>query len=160
MNITHREHITSGYEISFLDIVSFILFHHFYDWGCVVVQELSHVRLSVTHGLQHTRLPCPSQPPRVCSNSCALSQWCHPTISSSVAPFSSCSQSFPASGLFQWVSSSHQVAKVSEFQLQHQSFQWICFFPRFQWKEESSELERTVQLLFFFKNYLFGCARS
>ena len=52
------------------------------------------------HGLQHTRLPCPSLSPRVCSNSCPLSQWCHPTISSSVVPFSSCLQSFPASGSF------------------------------------------------------------
>ena len=54
-----------------------------------------------------------------------LSQWCHPTISSSVIPFFSCLRSFPASqGLFKWVSSSHQVAKVLEFQLQHQSFKW------------------------------------
>ena len=52
------------------------------------------------HGLQHGRLPCPSPTPRVCSNSCALSQWCHPIISSSVIPFSSCLQSFPASGFF------------------------------------------------------------
>ena len=52
------------------------------------------------HGLQHARLCCPSPSPRVCSNSCLLSRWCHPTISSSVAPFSSCLQSFPASGSF------------------------------------------------------------
>ena len=52
------------------------------------------------HGLQHTILPCPSLPPRVCWKSGPLSQWCHPTISSSVAPFSSCLQSFPASGSF------------------------------------------------------------
>ena len=52
------------------------------------------------HGLQHARLPCPSLSPRVRSNSCPLSQWCHPTISSSVAPFSSRPQSFPASGSF------------------------------------------------------------
>ena len=75
------------------------------------------------HGLQHARLPCPSPTPRACSNSCPSSQWCHPTISSSVIPFSSHLQSFQ--GLFQWVSSSHQVAKVLEFQLQYQSFQWI-----------------------------------
>ena len=50
------------------------------------------------HGLQHAKLPCPSPSP--CSNSCPLSQWCHPTISFSVAPFSSCPQSFPASGFF------------------------------------------------------------
>ena len=41
------------------------------------------------HGLQHARLPCPSPPPRACANSCLLSQWCHPTISSSIIPFSS-----------------------------------------------------------------------
>ena len=55
------------------------------------------------HGLQHTRLPCPSPTPVACSNSCPSSQWCHPTSSSSVIPFSSCLQSFPASGSFQWV---------------------------------------------------------
>ena len=52
------------------------------------------------HGLQQYRLPCPSSAPRACSNSCPSSQWCHPTISSSVVPFSSCLQSFPASGSF------------------------------------------------------------
>ena len=52
------------------------------------------------HGLQHARLLCPSQTPRVYPNSCPLSLWCHPTISSSVIPFSSCFQSFPASGSF------------------------------------------------------------
>ena len=67
--------------------------------------QFSHVSHSVAsdslqpHGLQHTRLPCPSTP-RACSNSCPLSWWCHPTISSSVIPFSSCLQSFPASGSF------------------------------------------------------------
>ena len=53
------------------------------------------------HGLQHARPPCPSQTPGVYSNSCPLSQWCHPTISASVFPFSSHLQSFPASGSFQ-----------------------------------------------------------
>ena len=53
------------------------------------------------HGLQHARPPCPSPTPGVYSNSCPLSQWCYPTISSSVVPFSSCRQSFPASGSFQ-----------------------------------------------------------
>ena len=51
-------------------------------------------------GLQHARPPCPSPTPRVYSNSCPLSRWCHPNISSSVFPFSSCLQSFPASGSF------------------------------------------------------------
>ena len=53
------------------------------------------------HGLQHARLPCPSPTPGVHLNSCPLSQWCHPAISSSVVPFSSRLQSFPASGSFQ-----------------------------------------------------------
>ena len=52
------------------------------------------------HGLQHVRLPCPSPIPGACTNSCPWSQWCHPTISSSVISFSSCLQSFPASGSF------------------------------------------------------------
>ena len=77
------------------------------------------------HGLPHARLPCPSLSPGACSNSCPLSWWCHPTMSSSVAP------SCPALNLSQhqslcwWVDFLHQVAKVLEFQLQHQSFQWI-----------------------------------
>ena len=77
------------------------------------------------HGLQHAGLPCPSLSPRVCSDSCPLSRWCHPTISSSAVPFSSCLQSFPASEAFLWVGPLHQVAKVLELQLQPKSFQWI-----------------------------------
>ena len=53
-----------------------------------------------SHRLQHTKLLCPSLMPGACSNSCPLSRWCHPTISSSTIPFSSCLQSFPASGSF------------------------------------------------------------
>ena len=52
------------------------------------------------HGLKHARLPCPTATPRACSNSCPLSRWCHPTISSSAVLFSSCLQSFLASGYF------------------------------------------------------------
>ena len=52
------------------------------------------------HGLQDVRHPCPSSTPRACSSSCSLNWWCHPTISSSVIPFSSCLQSFPGSGSF------------------------------------------------------------
>ena len=64
------------------------------------------------HRLQHARLPCPSPVPGACPTSCPLSRWCHPTISSSVAPFSFCPQSFAASGSF-LTSSLHQVAKVN-----------------------------------------------
>ena len=69
----------------------------------ILLLLLSHSVMSDSlwpHGLQHTRPSCPSPTPRACSNSCALSQWCHPTISSSVVPFSSCLQSFPASESF------------------------------------------------------------
>ena len=61
-----------------------------------------------SHGLQHTRLPCPSLSLGVCLNSCPFSQWCHPTISSSVVPFSCFPQPFPTSGLFlmNWLSAS------------------------------------------------------
>ena len=74
----------------------------------VLFTELSSVQFSSIHsvvsdslwphGLQHTRLPCPSPTPGAYSNSCPLSRWCHPTILSSVVPFPSCLQSFPASG--------------------------------------------------------------
>ena len=67
-------------------------------------------------GLQHTRLPCPSPPPGVYSNSCPLSQWCHPTISSSVTPFPPCPQSLQHQSLFQWVDSLYQMAKGLELQ--------------------------------------------
>ena len=75
--------------------------------------------------LQDARLPCPSSTPGACSNSCPLSQWCHPTILSSVIPFSSAFNLFQHQGLCQWVSSLHQVAKGLELLLQRQSFQWI-----------------------------------
>ena len=70
------------------------------------------------HESQHARPPCPSPTPRVHPNPRPSSRWCHPTISSSVVPFSSCPESFqcPQAGLFQWVSSSHQVAKYCQIQ--------------------------------------------
>ena len=77
------------------------------------------------YGLQHTQLPCPSPTLRSCSNSCLLSQWCHATISSFIVPFSYCLQSFPASGSFPVSEFFTSGGQVLEFQLQHQSFQWI-----------------------------------
>ena len=94
---------------------------HSKTWANHGLLLFSHSALSDSlwpHGLQHLRLPCPSLSPGVCSNSCPSSQWCHPTISFS----------FDLSqhqGLFQWVGSLHQVAKILELQLHHQSFQWI-----------------------------------
>ena len=66
------------------------------QFSCSVVSDFLR-----PHGLQHARLPCPSPTPRACSNSCLLSQWCHPSISPSVLPFSSCLQSFPVPRSFQ-----------------------------------------------------------
>ena len=65
------------------------------QFSCSVMSDSSQ-----PHGLQHARLPCPSPTPKACSNSCPSSRGCHSTISSSVIPFSSCLQSFPASGSF------------------------------------------------------------
>ena len=82
----------------------------FLQFSCSVVSDSLR-----PHGPQHTRPPCPSPTPRVYSNSCPLSQWYHPTISSSVVPFS-CPQSFPASGSFkmsQFFASSGQSTGVS-----------------------------------------------
>ena len=75
------------------------------------------------HELQHTRPPYPSPTPRVHSNSRPSSWWYHPAISSSVIPFSSCPNPSKHQSLFQWLNSSHKVAKVLEFQLWHHSFQ-------------------------------------
>ena len=66
--------------------------------GIAVVQSPHNVQLFMTTWIQHTRLPFPSPSPAVCPSSCPLNWWCHPTISSSVAFFSFCLQSFPASG--------------------------------------------------------------
>ena len=78
-----------GQAISFTVLFTLVQFSH-----SVVSDSLWH------HGLQHAKLPCPSPTPGACSNSCASSRWCHPTISSSAISFSSCLQSFPASGSF------------------------------------------------------------
>ena len=88
--------------ISVSSLTLFLACQHWRVWKYVCVQ-FSHSVVSDSlwpHGLQHTRLPCPSQTPGACSDSCPSIWWCHPTISSSVDPFSSCLQSFPASGSF------------------------------------------------------------
>ena len=70
------------------------------------------------NGLQDSNLPCPSSSPRACSNSSPLSQWCHPTISSSVVPFSSCLNLSQHQRFSNEINTSHQVVKVLELQLQ------------------------------------------
>ena len=87
-----------------------------------LIKSVSQFSLSVMsdslqpHGLHHSRLPCPTPSPAACSNTCPLSLWCHP-------PSFPAFKFFQHQGLFQWLSSFHQVAKVLEFQ--HQHFQWI-----------------------------------
>ena len=91
-SVFHHQRPVDGYRTSsnyVLDIIKQVQFSH-----SVMCDSLQ------PHGLQHARLPCPSPTPRAYSNSCPLSQWYHPTISSAVVPFSSCLQSFPASGSF------------------------------------------------------------
>ena len=81
------------------------------------VQLLSRVWVFVTPWTVAHQASLSSLSPGICSNSCPLNRWCHPTISSSVSPFSSCPPSFPASGSFPMSWPSHQVAKVLELQL-------------------------------------------
>ena len=87
------------YFLFFFKGIFLVVVVKIFFFGCSV-QLLSCVRLFVTPWTAAARPPCPSPTPRVHSNSCPLSRWCHPTISSSVVPFSSCLQSFPASGSF------------------------------------------------------------
>ena len=96
-------------------------------WICVFSVQFSHSVISGSlppHEPQYVRTPYPSPTPGVYPNTCPLSQWCHPVISSSFVPFSSCPQSFPASGCFQMSQLFTSGGQVLEFQLQHQSLQW------------------------------------
>ena len=89
-------------------------FYHSVQFSCSVVSDSLR-----PHGLQRARLPCPSPTPRACSNSCPLSQWCHPIISL-LFPSPPAFNLSQHEGLFKWVSPLHQVAKVLEFQQKHQ----------------------------------------
>ena len=124
------------------------------------------------HGLQHTWLPCPFPTPTAYSNSCASGWWCHPTISSSVVLLYYCFQSFPASGSFPMSQFFTSVARVLEFQLQHQSFQWISGLISFRmdWldlftvqgtlksllQHHSSKASILLRSVFFIEKKLFG----
>ena len=116
---------TTSFFLCFYESFSVLFYLFICGVFVVVVQLLSRVLLFATPELQHTRLPYSSLSLWVCSDSCPFSQWCHPTVSISVAPFSSCLNLSQHQDLFQWVHSSYQVAKVLELQLQRRSFQWI-----------------------------------
>ena len=98
------------------------------------------------HKLQHARLPCPSLFSGVCSNSCPLSWWCHPTISSSVTPFFSCSQSFPTSGSFpvNWLFVSGGQSIVASASV----FQWIFRLISFRIDKLISSLPKGLSRVF------------
>ena len=99
---TTLENFTVEFIRNFIEI--FIVWFIFLQWILLLSVQFSHSVMSDsfrTHGLQHTSPPCPSPTPGAYSNPCPLSSWCHPTISPSVIPFSSCLQSFPGSGSFQ-----------------------------------------------------------
>ena len=93
---------------------------------CIMTHQFSSVAQSCVTlcDPMNRRPPCPPPTPGVHPNSCLLSQWYHPAISSSVVPFS-CPQSFPTSGSFQWVSCLHHVARALQLQLQHQFFHFL-----------------------------------
>ena len=117
--------LSTMYTCTFSQHLAWYKYSLICGWIVAVVQSFIVSDSLRQHGLQHTRPPCTSPTPGLHSNSCPLSRWCHPTISSSVAPFSSYRQSFWASGYFPVSQlSSLQVAKLLELQFQHQSFQW------------------------------------
>ena len=117
------------------------------------------------HGMQHARPPCPTPAPGVYPNSCPLSRWCHPTISSSVIPFSSCPQSFPASGSFQmsqpFISGGQSIgvsASTAVLTMKTQDWTplgwtgWICL--------QSKGLSRVFSITTVLKHQFFGTRLS
>ena len=113
------------------------------------------------HGLQHSRLPCPSLTLRACSNSCSLSRWYHPTISSSVVPFSSCLHSFPASGSFpmhQFFASGGQSIWVSTSSISPSNEYLELIFFRMDWLDllQSKGLPRVFSNTTVQKHHVFS----
>ena len=126
--VTHRLSCSSAYGIfpDSIKPVSCIGRRILYYWATSSVQ-FSHSVVSDSlwhHEPQHARPPCPSPTPGVHPKPCSSSWWCHLTISSLSSPSPPDLNLSQHQGLFKWVSSSHEVAKVLEFQFQHQSFQW------------------------------------
>ena len=106
------------------------------------------------YGLQHTRLPCPSPSPRPYSNSCLLSQWCYPTISSSLVPFSSCLQYFSASGSF--LMSQHGIKHGYSLIIKHPYGFISCHeYITFMWDASAGETGyRVYRNLYIYKFFL------
>ena len=126
------QHIIFNIVTIYVKVIHFTYYKKLFQWAIFSSVQFSSFTQSCptlceamncsTPGLPvHHQLPEFTQTLEV--QLCTSSRWCHPAISSSVIPFSSCSYSSQHRGLFQWVNSSHEVAKVLEFQPQHQSFQ-------------------------------------
>ena len=136
-------------------------------WPFFLFLQFSHSVVSDSlqpHKLQHARSPCPLPTPRVYPNLCPLSQWCHPTISTSVIPFSSCPQSFPTSGSFQmsqffaWGGRSIGVstlASVLPMNTQDWSLEWTGWISL-----QSKGLSRVISNTTVQKHQFFGAQLS
>ena len=135
-------------------------FEHFFtkQFSCLVMSDSLQ-----PHGLQHTRLPCPSPTPRACSNSCPESWWCHSTISSSVIPFSSSLQSFPASEFFpmsQFFTSGGQSIRASAWVIPMNIQDWLPLGLSVLISLQSKELSRVFSNITVQKYKLFGIQLS
>ena len=114
--------------------------------------------------MQHVRLPCPSQTPRICLNSCASSRWCHPTISSSVIPFS-CFQYFPASWSFQvsqfFTSGGQSIGVSASASVLPVNIQaWFCFWLTDLISLQSKGLSRVFSIIAILKHQFFSVQPS
>ena len=147
-------------------ILELQLQHQSFQWISSVQFSLSVISDSLQpHGLQHARLPCPSPTPGACSNLCPSSQWCHLTISSSVIPFSSCLESFPASGSFpmsQFFASSSQSigasASPSVLPMSIQDWFLLVLTSLISW--QSMELSRIFPSTTFWNHQFFSSQSS
>ena len=118
LDTTEQLNWTEWYFISRIKLCAFYEFFLYFD--SVQFRSVAQSRPTLwPHESQHSRPPCPSPSPRVHSNSSPSSWWCHPAISSSIVPFSSCPQSFPASGSFPMSQLFTSGGQILEFQLQH-----------------------------------------
>ena len=108
---------------------------HNHSTQCESSVQFSHTNCLWPHGLQHARPPCPLPTPGVDSNSCPLSRWCHPTISSSVVPFSSGLLSFPASGYFHSMEMTKMLVCLASWIAEAPSMQMHHFYFFFSWKQ-------------------------
>ena len=150
MSATFRFQMHYCFRRSQRNMMHFI-YTHTLSLSQVAFCQFSSIQLSVMsdslrpHESQHTRPPCPSPTPGVYSNSCPSSQWCHPAISSSVIPFSSCPQSLPASGSFPM---SHYILSKEErlWNLEKVTSQSAILVRRMCWQQGGGDSEDSTPL--------------